>query len=177
MQLMEYHLRTPYNYDVNMASTMTALRCNEPTMAQQQYRDECDINTIMRRFSVTGELPTTGAIPRYEDYTGVVNDYQTAMNALIEADKVFASLPSQVRRRFENDPQQFLEFCTDENNREEAIRLGLTEPKPKTEVQSSAPAPKPASTGELPSHAPGSPSSEKSQPSAPPTSNSTSRTG
>ena len=117
-------IRTPYNYDTDEVSNETGLVCPEPTMAQQQFRDEADINTIMERFGRTGELVAPVRMPQYGDFTGV-SDYQTALNAVIEAQASFDALPANVRARFENDPGQFVEFCLDDKNREEAVRLGL----------------------------------------------------
>ena len=34
-------------------------------------------------------------------------------------------LPAKARARFQNDPQQFMEFMNDEENIAEAIKLGL----------------------------------------------------
>lgn len=120
-------IRTPYNYDVDEVSNETGLVCPEPTMAQQQFRDEADINTIMERFGRTGELVAPVRMPQYGDFTGV-NDYHTAMNAVIDAQTSFDALPAKVRARFDNDPGQFVEFCLDDNNREEAVSLGLVAP-------------------------------------------------
>jgi len=119
-------IRTAYNYDADEVSNETGLICPEPTMAQQQFRDEADINTIMERFGRTGELVAPVRLPQYGDFDGV-NDYHTAMNAVIEAQASFDSLPATLRARFENDPGQFVEFCLDENNRDEAVKLGLIE--------------------------------------------------
>lgn len=120
-------LRTPYNYDRDIASNESGLECLDPTMAQQQFREECDINTIMERFGRTGELIAPIRMPQYGDFDGV-NDYHSAMNAIVEAQSAFDQLPAKVRARFGNDPAEFLEFCFNEENREEAIRLGLVEP-------------------------------------------------
>jgi phage internal scaffolding protein len=79
-------------------------------MAQQQFREECDINTIMERFGRTGELVAPIRMPQYGDFDGV-NDYHSAMNAIVEAQSAFDSLPAKVRARFSNDPAEFLEFC------------------------------------------------------------------
>jgi phage internal scaffolding protein len=117
-------IRTPYNYDTDEVSNETGLACPEPTMAQQQFREEADINTIMERFGRTGEIIAPVRMPQYGDFTGV-NDYHTAMNAVVEAQASFDALPAAVRARFENDPGKFVEFCLDENNREEAVKLGL----------------------------------------------------
>ena len=117
-------IRTPYNYDTDEVSNETGLICPEPTMAQQQFRDEADINTIMERFGRTGELVAPVRLPQYGDFTGVT-DYHSAMNAVVEAQASFDSLPANIRARFQNDPAQFVEFCLDDKNRDEAVRLGL----------------------------------------------------
>lgn len=130
-------IRTPYNYDTDEVSNETGLVCPEPTMAQQQFRDEADINTIMERFGRTGELIAPVRMPQYGDFTGV-NDYHTAMNAVIEAQASFDALPAKVRARFDNDPGRFVEFCLDENNRDEAVSLGLVAPEKEPVVPAEA---------------------------------------
>lgn len=117
-------LRTPYNYDTMQVSNDTGLSCPEPTLAQQHEKDECDINTIVRRFGLTGELPSGVRAPQYGDFTGAT-DYHTAMNAVISANNAFMQLPAEVRSRFNNDAGAFVDFCSDEKNRAEAKSLGL----------------------------------------------------
>lgn len=102
----------------------------EPSMTQQQFKDECDINILMRKYQSTGTIPQSMVKPIYGDFTKVP-DYQAAMNVVIEADGLFASLPSEVRKRFDNDPAKFLAFADDPANGDELIALGLREkPKP-----------------------------------------------
>lgn len=122
-------LRTAHNYDMNKASDETGISCPEPTKAQQQFKDECDINTIVERFGLTGELPTDLAVPQYGDFDQV-NDYQTALNIVLASQAAFMQMPAAVRDRFGNDPQRFLEFVHDDKNREEAKKLGLLVPDP-----------------------------------------------
>jgi len=117
-------LRTPYNYDTMEASDASALSCPEPTLAQQHARDECDINTIVRRFGLTGELPSNVRVPQYGDFTHTT-DYHTAMNAVLAANEAFMQLPADVRTRFNNDPGALVDFVSDESNRAEAAKLGL----------------------------------------------------
>lgn len=126
---LEQHIfvRTPYNYDMNKASDESALGNFEQTRTQQHFKDECDINTIVRRFGLTGELPTGTRAPSYGDFSGV-KDFQTAMNAVAQANEAFDALPSTWRKRFDHDPQKFLEFCAQEENRPEAVKLGLIMP-------------------------------------------------
>lgn len=119
-------LRTEFNYDMDEASVKSGLECLDPSMAQQQFLEESDINTIVERFGLNGEMPANVKAPVYGDFTGV-SDFQTAMNVVVAAQESFMSLPAKVRARFSNDPQQLLEFCSDEANREEARALGLLE--------------------------------------------------
>ena len=131
-------LRTPYNYDMEAASNETALHCPEPTLTQQHFKEECDINTIVERFGLTGELPQNLVVPLTGDFTEAVTDFQTAMNHVRASEEAFMKLPAQIRARFNNDPQQLLEFVEDERNRDEAIKWGIVN-APKAEE----PAPKP----------------------------------
>ena len=119
-------LRTPYNYDTDAASNESAIHCEDESLAQQHQRDECDINYILKQFNVTGVLPQSPVSPKYGDFTGI-GDYQTALNRVIAADEEFMSLPAQLRARFDNDAANLIEFLNDENNRDEAIELGLVE--------------------------------------------------
>jgi len=119
-------LRTPYNYDKDAASNESGLACEEPSLAQQHFKDECDINNILRQFNVTGLLPERPLSPRYGDFTGI-GDYHTALNRVMAAQDEFDGLPAQIRARFNNDPSQLIEFLEDENNRQEAQDLGLVD--------------------------------------------------
>jgi phage internal scaffolding protein len=119
-------LRTPYNYDTDAASNESGLACEEPSLAQQHYKEECDINTILERFNITGLLPESPLSPRYGDFSGI-GDYHTALNRVIAAQDEFEALPAQIRARFENDPSKLIEFLENENNRPEAEELGLVE--------------------------------------------------
>ena len=117
-------LRTPYNYDVDLASDESALTCEDPSLTQQHQREDADINNIVARFGLTGELPFSDRQPRYGDFS-TVTDYHSAMNAVRSADEAFMSLPGELRARFHNDPSELVDFLASPDNREEAIKLGL----------------------------------------------------
>lgn len=122
-------LRSAFNYDSDEVSLQTALPdTGEPSMTQQQFAEECDINTIVRRFGLTGELPNGVAMPQSGDFTGV-SDYHTAMNVVRAAEEAFLQIPGEVRARFGHDPARVIAFMEDVNNRDEAIKLGFI-PKP-----------------------------------------------
>lgn len=91
---------------------------------QQDAKDECDINVIMKKYVKTGTLPPGIGIGRYGDFSDAA-DYLDAQNILIQAKQQFDSLPSKVRERFQNSPVAMLAFVHDKTNLEEARSLGL----------------------------------------------------
>lgn len=123
-------IRTKNNYDRDAVSRGTSLACSDATRAQQNFKDECDINTIVRNFGVTGTLPTNVRTPINADFIDVM-DYQTSLNLMIEAEKAFMQMPSDVRKEFQNDPGKFVEFASDSKNLDRCRELGLAPPKAK----------------------------------------------
>lgn len=125
---MDVFVRTPYNYDMGKAGDESGLDCSGlPSLAKQSFAEECDINTIVRRFGLTGQLPENVRMPTYGDFVDVV-DFQSAMNAVVAARESFDAMPADVRARFHNDAGEFVAFCDDDRNRDEAVKLGLVPP-------------------------------------------------
>lgn len=131
-------LRTPYNYDMNAAGDETALECKDPSLADQSQAEDADINTIVRRFGLDGQLPESPRVPSYQDFDGVF-DFQSAMNSVRTATEDFMAMPARLRARFHNNPQELLEFVSNEDNRSEAVKLGLV-PEKAAEIVASGPA-------------------------------------
>lgn len=118
-------IRSYYNYDKDQVSQETGLVCRDETRTQQQFKEESDINVLVRRFNVTGELPQGIRMPTYDDFTEVY-DFHSAANAIADARESFMDLPAEIRfNRFNNDPAAFVAFCSKEENRPEAEKLGL----------------------------------------------------
>lgn len=149
-------VRNPYNYDMNKAGDESGLNCKDKTLTQQSFKEECDINTIVERFGLTGEMPQVLHLPAYGDYEGIF-DFQTAMNAIRQAQESFMNLPAKLRARFHNEPQELLEFCADANNKDEAIKLGLVEKTPDVAPQTPTAAAPAAPGTPLPSGGPTAP--------------------
>ncbi|WNK14527.1 MAG: internal scaffolding protein [Microvirus sp.] len=123
-------LRTEHNYDRDAISEITGLDCPEDEgRTQQQFAEETDINTIVRRFGLTGQLPENVNMPSSGDFT-TVHDFQSAMNLIRQSEQEFMKLPAEMRKRFEHDPQQLINFLEDGNNRPEAEKLGLINKPP-----------------------------------------------
>lgn len=127
----------------------------EPSMTKQSFKDEVNINKIMAKFQRTGALNHYAKhAPTYGDATGP--DLLEAQLIISKADSMFAELPSEVRKKFDNDPALFLDFVQDPKNLEEMQKLGLTnnQPlsanKPDTTPPTSAPAPSTPNTPDTP---------------------------
>jgi phage internal scaffolding protein len=106
-----------------------------PSMTKQSFKDECDINNIVRDFTPQYMAELTMLNQQaglYQDLPDTI-DYQMSLEALRATDAAFASLPAKIRARFDNDPAAFLAFFNDPANQDEAIKLGLaldTRPPP-----------------------------------------------
>lgn len=110
--------------------TRVALEVTTLSLTKQAMRDECNINRIMDRYQKTGLLDHVQQYAgKYGDFAGV-QDYQSSVNQVLEAQEAFMTLPSSVRKRFDNDPGAFLEFVMDASNLEEMVSLGLANPPP-----------------------------------------------
>lgn len=108
-----------------------------PSMTQQHFKDECDINNIIARYEQTGLLTDSlhpARMYHFGDYSDV-KDYQDSLNFIIDARAMFDDLPARVRERFNYDPSQLLFFLADETNRDEAVRLGLVSPPSPTATE------------------------------------------
>jgi phage internal scaffolding protein len=119
-------IRSKYKYQGY--SRLKDVKFTMKTMAQQHFRDECNINTIMGRYERTGilvdPLLQRQVKPEFGDFANLP-DYQEAQNAIIEAHELFDNLPSSIRKRFDNSPARLLDFMADPDNLDEAIRLGI----------------------------------------------------
>lgn len=134
-------VRNPYNYDVDEASFESGVRCEDVSLAQQSGKDESDINTIVKRFGLTGQLPSGVRAPQYGDFQGI-GSYHEALNQVIAANEAFAKMPAYIRARFHNDPGLFVDFTSKIENWEEAQKMGLLVPgatKPVAPVASQKP--------------------------------------
>ncbi|AXH76062.1 MAG: internal scaffolding protein [Microviridae sp.] len=125
------------NYDRAAWSDMHGLECKDPSLAVQSQKDEADINTIVRNFGVTGQLPQGVRIPSYGDFDSV-DDYRTAIDAVRAAEASFLAMPSDLRARLGHDPARFVEWCADVGNLEEMRKLGLAVPAPVSDSGASA---------------------------------------
>lgn len=100
---------------------------SDSEFTKQEFKDECDINVLMSRYQSTGEIPNLNErAPQYLDVTG--QDYTEHMNIIAGAQTLFNELPSSIRNQFDNDPALFLDFTSNDANREKMQEMGLLKP-------------------------------------------------
>jgi len=121
--------RAENNYDKKAASDECQITDFGPSMTIQSMAEDADINVMMERFKITGQMPQDPRPLYYGDFTEIF-DFRSAQEAVIAANHAFNELPAKLRARFNNDPQAYLDFCEDPENEEEMIRLGMATKRP-----------------------------------------------
>jgi len=105
------------------------LETGSDTRTQQHMKDQCDINNILKGYRRHGVIEHVKAFEgRYGDFIGAP-EYHEAMNQLVLAQNMFDTLPAQIRKRFSNDPAEFLDFAQDPSNEAHMRELGLIPPE------------------------------------------------
>lgn len=100
-----------------------------PSLTKQSFKDETDVNRILEKFQVTGVLSHLAKFePEYGDFAEF--DFGGTIMQLQRGQDMFAALPSEVRREFDQDPDKFFKFVNDPNNNERVNELlpGIAEP-------------------------------------------------
>lgn len=101
---------------------------NEPSMTEQHFKDECDINSIIAKYKQTGILPVGDRQPLFGDFAEFPTDLQSSMKMYDEAQERFLQIPSEIRKEFGNDPAQLIAWLQDEKNHAKAVEFGLIAP-------------------------------------------------
>lgn len=80
------------------------------SVTQQSFKEEVDVNTIVRRFGMNAGIPKGVAEGVYGDFTGI-SSYEDAVAQIDRAHSGFMRLPPEVRERFANDPGRLVQFA------------------------------------------------------------------
>lgn len=113
-------------------------KSDKPSLTQQNMKDECDVNSILDRYRKTGMINHIRNSPgQYGDFS-TFQDFKTNLDAVKDAYAQFESLPAHLRKRFANDPANLVEFVMDNENYDEAVKLGLVPEKAPAQKQKPA---------------------------------------
>lgn len=98
--------KTPYNHDRDFESERTALYCNDPSLTKQEFKEETDINVILKRFTRTGELPPMPVPEDFIDITARAN-YFEMQQRIANANAIFYQLDPEIRAQHLNSPAKW----------------------------------------------------------------------
>lgn len=115
-----------------------AFTCEGESLTQQQFIEECDVNNILAKYKRTGLVTHLAKHSgNFGDFSNV-DDYQTSLSKIMQAQQSFEMLPSELRSKFGNDPGKLIEFMADEKNIEDCYKFGLKiRPEKKETIQES----------------------------------------
>lgn len=120
------------DYDWKVVSDENSVDTGSESMVQQSFKEEVDINTIVRRYGITQSLPFGPDGGMYGDFTGIV-DYEAAVALIEDTQRRFMALPAEAREKFKNDPQRLIEFAQASTQEEfDAVFRPAGEPAPVT---------------------------------------------
>lgn len=105
------------SYDAKAVSDACSSPGGGESMTQQHFADDADINTIVRRFGLTGQLPHSVSDGVYADFSGIT-DYDSALETIERTEARFMRLPAELRDTFRNDPAELVRFAVEHTEAE-----------------------------------------------------------
>lgn len=145
--------------DEKAVGKYAATENDEPSLTQQQFTADADLNEVMRRYGVTDRAIPPQAFPNgvptvdLTEFSGM--ELRDAMDQIREAQTAFGNLPAELRTHFGNDPVRLWNFVNNPANAEKAVEMGLlsttAKPEPVVTAQASATGTAPPANGAPPS--------------------------
>ena len=115
------------------------------SLTQQHFQEECDIINIIKRHDRNGIIEHVHrGQARYGDFSEIT-DYREALDLVQHAQEEFMSIPSDIRKQFDNNPGKFYEFVSNPDNKDELKKMGFIDETPEAVAPSSATDPIPES--------------------------------
>lgn len=95
------------------------------SMTEQNHLERVKIQNIIKQYTAQGMLDHVNFYEgQYGDFVNSL-DFNQAMNIAAETTQMFESLPAELRRRFNDDPADYLDFVQNPENRVEMEELGI----------------------------------------------------
>jgi len=92
------------------------------TKVEQHHRTEIKkmVQEVESRGLLRANTVFNGELDDYPSY-----DFQEAQFMMAKARSTFEQMPSQLRKKFENNPAKFMDFANNPQNAQEMVELGL----------------------------------------------------
>lgn len=101
---MTHKVRTAYGKKKPVRIKFTGV-----TKTKQSFKDECDINKLVDKYTKTGAISHVNKHAGSYGYASAA-DFTESMQIVAKGQTMFQELPSKIRTKFDNDPAKFLEF-------------------------------------------------------------------
>lgn len=103
-----------------------SLKFSQPSKTEQCHRDDCDINTIIRRYQKTGVLGSATQVRNmvFGDFASMP-DRLTSELHLADAKERFMALPMNVRKHFDHDMGKLMAALNDPKQIPTLQNLGI----------------------------------------------------
>lgn len=100
----------------------------DPSLTKQSQFEEADINSIIKRHMNTSMLADLNKLEQvYGEITS--QDLLTAHQKLSDAHEAFMEIPSDIRRHFNQDVGEFIDYATNPDNLKQMRIWGLAKPE------------------------------------------------
>lgn len=94
---------------------------------EKSHRQRVNINSIMAKIN-RGVMPPIKSGGLYGDFS-TVEDFHTSVQRVQDANNDFLALPSEIRKKFHQNPAELIEFLNNPDNYEKAVEYGLIDRK------------------------------------------------
>lgn len=94
------------------------------SLTDQSFKNDCDINIIMKNFAKTGVLPQQTNLGDYIDATEIPT-LEQAFDISRRASEAFLSLPAEVRNLINHDPSQLEKIVSNPEYRDILKKHGV----------------------------------------------------
>ena len=112
--------------------TKAVIDCsNDDIIVEQSHKDEVNINNIVKRHGID-MLQKIAAMQQPQWDNNPSNDFQESMEIVTKAQQTFEQLSSDVRKKFNNNPAEFMDYVQNPENQNGLISLGLASRIPET---------------------------------------------
>ncbi len=97
----------------------------EKDLADQSFKKDCDVNTVIARFKKTGQITHLAKSAGVYADVSTITDLSSAIEQVQKASEAFDTLPADLRKKLNNDPVEFLRYIQDDKLIKEHIKYGL----------------------------------------------------
>lgn len=131
-----------YNYKRENGTIGVQYVTKDKTRTQQHQKDETDINKIVRKYG-NKDIFNKFVFDTNDDNVidvSEIGDYEESLKKVVKAQEQFDMLPSHIRKEFNNNPKNLVEFTHeavngDQLKMEKLYKLGLAVKTPEKVVE------------------------------------------